>query len=250
MRLNIAVDGIKEVQQQLRFSDRRLAASAATALTRTAAAARDDVKAAMPSVFDRPTPYTLGGVGMKGATAQTLEAEVFIKDQQSGDRGGRPAAVYLRPQVSGGARRLKAVERVLRALGALPAGLQVVPGAGASIDQYGNLAREQLTKIIRQLRTQRVSGPVQPRKRIAAARSAGGTFFVMPPGRKGAAPGIYARDFSGRNITPVILFARPATYRARFDFEGIVTRSVQQRLRPQLEQAIGESFGRLLARGG
>ena len=26
MRLNIAVDGIKEVQQQLRFSDRRLAA--------------------------------------------------------------------------------------------------------------------------------------------------------------------------------------------------------------------------------
>ena len=250
MRLNIQVDGLREVQQSLRgFSDRRLAAAAATALTRTAVEARDGVKAAMPSVFDRPTPYTLGGVGMQGATAQTLEAQVFLKDQQTGG-SGRPAAVYLRPEVRGGKRRTKAVERLLSAARILPAGWAIVPGAGAQLDQHGNVSRQQLTLILRQIRQSRNAGP-QPRRRLVGQqRKAGGQVFAIQQGAKGAAPGIYIRELTGRNITPLLLFVRQATYRPRFDFEGIVTGIVQQRLGPNLQRAIGESAARLLARGG
>lgn len=251
MRLTFAVDGIKETQAQLRgFSDRRLAASLATGLTRTAVEAKAGLQAEMPNVFDRPTPYTIGGVGMKGATAQTLEAEVFIKDQQSGDRGGRPAAVYLRPEIKGGKRQAKGVERLLTAAGALPGGWAIVPGAGAQLDQHGNLSRQQLTLILRQIRRSRSAGP-QPRRRLVGdQRKAGGQVFVIHPGAKGAAPGVYIRDAVGRNITPLLLFVRQATYRARFDFEGIVTRIATQRLAPNIERAIGESAARLLQRGG
>ena len=242
-----AIDGVKEVQASLRgFSDRRMAAAAATALTRTAVEAKAGVQAQMPGVFDRPTPYTLGGVGISTASASNLEAEVFLKDQQSG--AGRPAAVYLRTEVRGGARSTKGFEKLLQGRGVMPAGWRAVPGAGARLDAFGNIDRTQLGQILKQLRTQQAAGPVQPRKRIAAARSAGASFFVVKPGKKGAKPGIYARELTGRNITPVILFVRNATYSARFDFEGIVRRIANERLGPNLQRAIGESAARLAVR--
>jgi hypothetical protein len=65
------------------------------------------------------------------------------------------------------------------------------------------------------------------RKQINAQRRAGGRFFVMPPGKR-AAPGVYQREFSGRTITPVVMFVRSVQYRQRFDFDGVALRTVDR----------------------
>lgn len=251
MRLTAEISGLREVQEQLRatFSARRLSAAAATALTRIAQAAAAAERTQMTRVFDRPKPYTLGAVGIKAATAQSPVAEVFLKGAGS---DGRAASKYLEPQISGGRRRLQGFERLLQRLGAMPQGWLVVPGAGAQLDVYGNVARTQLSAIVASLRAQRPAVGPQPKnalgKRIRAARKAGGEFFAIPPGRKGAAPGIYIREFGGRNITPVLLFVRAAMYRARFDFYAIASGVVRQQLGPELQRSIDDHVQRLAAR--
>ena len=251
MRITFDVRGIRETQQELRaFSDRRLATTAAIAVTRTAAEARQGVQDQMRTIFDRPTPYALGGIGSSRATPQLLEAEVFIKDQQSGDRGGRPAAAFLAPQIRGGPRKVKGFERLLQARGLMPSGWKAVPGAGARIDSFGNLDRAQLTQILQQLRIgSRGKALGAGAKGIAAQRKAGGRFFAVQPGRKGARPGIYQREFAGRAITPVLVFVPAAVYAGQFNFVEIASRIAQARIGPNLRRAIDESFARLSARG-
>ena len=249
MRLTFAIDGIKETQAALLgFSDRRMAAAAATALTRTAVEAKAGVQAQMPGVFDRPDPYTVNSIFIKPATAQTLEAEIGFKDSAS--VGGRiPASRYLLPEIQGGARPAKAFERALQAAGHLQRGRFAVPASGALLDQYGNVDRKQLSAILSQLRTGSKTKPLAAgRKGIAAQRKAGGHYFIKR-NKAGQSVGIFLRDFTGRAITPVFVFTRPPTYEARFDFAGIVARIASERLGPQLTRAINDSAIRLGQRG-
>ncbi|MBL8360711.1 MAG: hypothetical protein JNN18_09485 [Rubrivivax sp.] len=248
MRLTIDPKGLKDVQAELRgFSDRRMAAAVATAITRTAVETREGVKAKMQSIFDRPTAYTLGGVASTTATAAKPEAEVFIKDRSTG--GGRPASTFLAAQVRGGARKAKGFERLLQGKGLMPDGWRAVPGAGAKLDQYGNLDRTQLGQILSQLRvSSRVKGLGAGSKGIAAQRKAGGRFFAVLPGRKGARPGIYQREFAGKSITPVLIFVPSAVYSAQFPFAQIAAEIARQRIGPNVERAIRESAARLAAR--
>lgn len=250
MRLTFDATGIRQTQTALRdFSDRRLATAAATTLTRTGRDVVAGVQDRMRTIFDRPTPYTLGGVGSTRATPQKLEVEVFLKDQQ-GERGGRAAAVFLRSQVSGGARKAKGFERLLQARGLMPDGWRAVPGAGAKLDQYGNLDRTQLGQILSQLRvSSRIKGLASGAKGIGAQRKAGGRFFSVLPGAKGARPGIYQREFGGKGITPVLIFVPQAVYSPQFPFAQIAAEIAQQRIGPNVERAIRESAARLAARG-
>lgn len=57
----------------------------ATALTLTAVArgAEREVTAALPSIFDRPNPFTLRAIGSTGASKHDLSASVFVKQAQS-----------------------------------------------------------------------------------------------------------------------------------------------------------------------
>jgi hypothetical protein len=102
---------------------RQLPFATARALTRTAQAARDDVKASLPTAFDRPTPFTRGGIGIKTATKAGLTAEVFVKDIQ---------ADYLAKQERGGVRE--------------PKKKALVKPVGIRINQYGNIANKAVAK--------------------------------------------------------------------------------------------------------
>lgn len=241
MNVTITIEGLDAALQALQgFSDRRMRAAIATSMTRTVGDIAALERSEMDRSLDRPTPYTRGSVGTKSATAESLTAEVFIKDQQGG-RGGRPAAVYLQAQVLGGTRRTKAFESLLQQHGLMPPGWRAVPGAGARLDAYGNIDAKQLGEIIKQL-----AGIVS----TGAARKAGGRFFVVQPGKRGIGPGIYAREFGGRNITPVIVYVSAVRYRMRYDFFGIAERAAGQRFMPQLERALDDSLARLQGRGG
>lgn len=250
------IRGLPEVQAAMRdFSERRLAAAMATALTRTAGDVKKALQAALPRVFDKPTPYTMNSLYVRGATASRLVASVYFKDESATSKGGTPATKYLVPNVEGGKRRVKRFEVALQAIGALPAGWVTVPGQGAAIDAYGNLQPGQIIQILSQLRITMTAGhqrnmSFNARKQVAAQRKAGGRFYVVKPGEKrGAAPGVYQRELIGRNVAPVVLFIPMPSYGKRFDFWGLGREEAAQRLPEQARQAIREQFARLAAKG-
>ena len=255
MKLTVDVFGLDAATRALvdRFSERRLNAAAASALTRTAL----DVKAAevreMRRVFDRPTPYTLNSVYVKPATANRLVADVWLKDDRAGS--GTPATYFLGPEVEGGTRRAKGFERSLQIVGLLPAGWFAAPAAGARLDGYGNVSKGQIIQILSQLRVTLVSGftrnmSFDARKQIATQRKAGGRYFAVKVGAKGRlAPGIYIRELTGRNITPVFIFVNRATYRPRLDFAGVAEREAAERLPVHLVAAIEDQAQRLAGSG-
>ena len=249
MKLTVDIKGLDQATKAItdRFSERRLASAAATALTYAAKDVQAEVKREMRLVFDRPTPYTMNSLFVRPATAQRLQAEVFFKDDRAGS--GTPATKYLLPQVEGGQRRTKRLEVALRAAGRLPEGWFIVPGAGARLDAYGNFSRGQIIQVLSQLRIQLLAGTERnmsfdARKAINAQRRAGGRFFVIKPGSK-VAPGVYQREFNGRNITPVFIFVRKAAYRTRLDFYGVARRVTAERLPVHLSRAIQASAQRL-----
>jgi hypothetical protein len=92
--------------------------AAARALNDTAQAAQIRVKRELPSIFDRPTPFTLNAIGIERASKSKLQARVFVKDKQ---------AAYLEVQETGGTKTPK--KRAFL----LPRGLRR--------NQYGNMPK-------------------------------------------------------------------------------------------------------------
>lgn len=261
--LQINIQGLDQLRQQLDgFSDRRFAAAVATALTRTAVAVRGEMRGVVQSTFDRPTPYTMRQLRYVAASADRLAAAVGFDISAITDIRGEvqrfesgadtPASKYLMPNITGGDRRLKRVEVLLKAAGHLPDGYLSVPGQGARLDAFGNIERGQLVQILSQLRITAEAGYTRnmsrdARKQLGAQRKAGGRFFVMPVGGRVQA-GVYQRELLGRNITPVLVFVRKASYRPRFDFYGIARRLAEPRLRAELQRSFAEHAARLKAR--
>lgn len=110
------------------------------ALNLTADELRTAYQREMLDSFDRPTPYTLRGVRVRYATKKSLDAEVRLQD--SGGRN-RPSQ-YLRPEVYGGPRRMKAYEIQLGRR-------YTVPGREMARDMYGNLQGGIITRALAQM---------------------------------------------------------------------------------------------------
>jgi hypothetical protein len=107
------------VYQQLPFAEAR----SVTELAKLAAVAE---RAAMPQVFDNPTPFTVNSVAVEPARKALPIARVYVRDK---------AALYLAPYEFGG----------VQYLGKKPADL--VPVAAAA-NQYGNLPRNTIRKYL------------------------------------------------------------------------------------------------------
>lgn len=253
MALNVTIKGLDELRANLKqFSDRRFNAAIATAATRTALTTRQDLKAEMGKVFDRPTAYALNGMYVKTATADKPTSRVWFKDDGSTSNAGTPAEKFILPNVEGGARRTKRFERALQAAGALPQGWHAVPGQGARLDAYGNIAVGQIIQILSQLRITLVAGSTRnlstdARKKAAALKKAGGRFFVVPPG-VGIQPGVYQREFIGRTITPVLVFVQSTNYKRRFDFFGVGRASVERTFPAELSRSVQDHINKLASR--
>ncbi|MEY5099220.1 MAG: hypothetical protein RJA36_1939 [Pseudomonadota bacterium] len=264
MKLSLTSTGLAQIEAELAgFSQRRLNAALATALTRVAVAAKAAEVREMVDSFDRPTPYTLDAVYTKPATAQRLESEVGIKDQ-----GARPQSRYLRWQIEGGPRRWTGFERSLIRGGAMPDSMRAVPGRFARLDAYGNVSRGQMTQILSQLRidtgragstralptvlsTDSAKDKARKLKTIRGAqRRAGGQFVAFPNGRGKLPAGIYlVRDTAwGRAAPkPIFIFVSSAVYEQRLDF-AFVAELQGKRLGQELELALQQSVARSVAR--
>lgn len=243
----ITIKGLEELRAKLTaFSDRRFNAAIATAMSRTAVIVRDKMRQQMTQELDRPTPYTLNSLYTVPATAERLQALIRFRDDRS-QSNGTPAVYFMGPEVHGGPRRLKGFERALQSMGVLPDGWLAVAGKGAPLDSYGNVSKGYIGQMIRGLAAQRMEGPRRAKDNtrvIAAARNAGGQFFVIRPGGK-AQPGIYIRDMIGKNITPVMIFVRGATYRKRLRFYEGGTEAASLHLQQQITRSVQEHIEKL-----
>jgi hypothetical protein len=97
------------------------------ALTSVAKLAQAAEKQAMPEVFDRPTPFTINSVAVKGARKSDLEARVFVKDI---------AAAYLAPYEFGGNHKLIGQGKTW-----------LNPKDKALLNQYGNFSKGALQRL-------------------------------------------------------------------------------------------------------
>ena len=200
--------------------------AASAALTRTALAAQKLIVERMPSVFDRPTPYTLNATRVVPSTVQTLLARVAVKDQAG--RGIAPEA-FLLPEVAGGSRSEKRFERALRYAGILQPGERVVPGVDAPLDAFGNLQRSVLSRILA------VTAARPSLKRRSKASLAEGTLYFV--GAIRGQRGVWRRD--GRKLSPILIFVRAQPhYRSRLDFESIARAAAEANFPREFQTAV------------
>lgn len=246
----VTIKGLEELRAKLTaFSDRRFNAAIATAMSRTAVIVRDKMRQQMAQELDRPTPYAINSLYTVPATAEKLQALVRFRDDRS-KSNGTPATYFLGPEVHGGPRRHKGFELALQGMGLLPKGWMAVASKSAPLDSYGNVSKGYIGQMIRGLAAQRMEGPRRAKdntRRIAAARTAGGQFFVIPPGGR-TQPGIYIRDMVGKNITPVMIFVSGATYRKRLRFYEGGTEAASKHLQEQITRSVQEHIEKLAAR--
>lgn len=220
----------------------------AVALTRTAQDVRKEERSTMQRVFDRPTPYTLNSLFVAGATKETLEARVWLKDDQAVSNGGTPATRYLLPQIDGGARGMKRLEKMLDRVGVMPRGWRAVPGQGASMDAYGNMSRSQVIQILSYFQAWSLSGQeannstAATRAKLAkGTRKRPGISYFVSRGRTDErtphlAAGIWQRVGPWR-LKPVLIFVPRVSYRKRFDFMGVADKAIRERFPTHFEAA-------------
>lgn len=195
--------------------------------------AREDIRAEMPRVFDRPNAYTLNSLRVRESTRETLTVRIQVKTDAPNN--GTLPEDYLLPSVLGGGRKEKRFERNLRYAGILREGWRAVPATGAKLDRFGNLPKGEIQKILTAVKAS--FDPAQNRSTSARSRrnAKRAPYFVggldrvsivageQRVTRASIAPGIYQRD--GRGVKPVLIFVKKQPqYRARLPFEQIAQR--------------------------
>jgi hypothetical protein len=206
------------------------------ALNKTAKLIEGELQNEMKTVFDKPTPYALRGFRILFAKPGNPESAIKLKDEVV--RGGAPALNFLGPQIIGGDRKHKRLEKAFVAAGILNEGSFLIPGKGARKDQFGNMQRQQIQEILAQTRTYR---DTQQRSKKKSGRG-GNQYFV---GRSFDGPGrIVYRGVTGRAI-PVLIPVKNVSYKKRFDFFGVVGREFDKNFETIYDQEVlkfAESF--------
>lgn len=197
--------------------------------------ARTEINGEMLSQFDRPTPWTMRSIEVIKATRQKPEAWVGLKGKEYKD----PYPRALGHHYVGGNREWKRVEAAFTRMGILPAGMAMMPGDGAPLDQYGNVPVGFIKQMMSYFRVNRDVGVTsnstrKSRKGIERRqlkRMGGGAdrvhFFLHSyvKGRR-LEPGIYQSTRYGRTteVEPIFIFTKRPRYRRRIDLEEIAAR--------------------------
>lgn len=239
----------RDVQANLAaFASAKLPGITAQALTKAAWAAKDALQASMQSVFDRPTPFTMRSPIVIPAERGLNNPFAVVGFREWAPKGV-PAGRYLQPQVFGGQRPQKGMER---ALGLRPT-RQATPGKWAELDAYGNMNPGQLRKIMSFLRLggSTTSAAQNRGNRPSKGKRRAEEYFIVPVGRTDSLlpPGIYRRgsEFGGAPLL-VVAFVRAAEYEPRFPFSQVVKKAVDQSLHRAFLEAFGEKMAASLAR--
>lgn len=117
---------VKKLEKSLNdFAYKQLPFATAQALTNLGKQVQLAEKTALPSIFDKPTPFTQNAIGVIPARKDNPQALVFMKDI---------TAAYLAPYEFGGKNKLNS-----KAL---------LKPVAQGVNQYGNLPRNKLQQLI------------------------------------------------------------------------------------------------------
>lgn len=252
MRITQSISGTEAVLAAMAQSERQARFAMSVALNRTAVLAADAVRATMPSVFDRPTPWVIKSLRVNRSTKANLVAEIAYKDK--GLYGS--SRTMIEPHVHQGVKRQhKAMETRLQRAGHLPSGWYAVPGSAAKLDSYGNMSQGQISQLLNVLGTYTESGYNKANAKTSArlARGdakkglAGFVYWINPAaGRRqsGLPPGVYQRVGVGSTARsrPVLVFVRNVSYRPRLDFYGIAGDVAKKELPAQFDKAFSDAM--------
>lgn len=235
-------DDIDQLKKKLTgFTNDQLPFATAMALTKTAYDVKEDLVREMKSAFDRPTPYTLNSLYVRGAKKTNLEAFVWLKDEAF---KGTPATKYLLPHIQGTGRSVKRFERWMQGRGLLPKGMYVVPASGAPLDQYGNLRRGEFNKILTQIQANpdAYQNQTAASKKRAAARKTKtikAQYFVGRPGNGKLPLGVWARYGLGHGsaVKPVLLFVGQPHYKRDYRFHEVSDKSIKVNFPKRFKEA-------------
>lgn len=286
--MKLEMRGLKELQADVDDLIRsRVPKITAMTLTEVGKGFKAEVERRLPEVFDRPTPWTMRSLYLKPATPQELSARVWFKDEAG--KGGTPASKYLLSQVEGGERRHKAFEKALIRFGVMASNEYAVPGAGAQIDQHGNMSHAQITQILAGVGALQGMSDYNFRgKRGGYTRRANTINFFAVRQKKhgGLVPGIWERlpDGSaalssrdarrlkkqgagakqygagagkfysvvqGRRVRPIVIFVkRPPQYKKRLPFYDWGQTYINDNLAPVFRRIAAETLAYWQNKGG
>lgn len=187
------------------------------------------VKQEISRVFDRPTNWVRGGVRYTKATRARLQCRIDLDFW--GNKQGVTVDQVLKAEIHGGVRSLKRFEVALNRIGVLPAGMAVVPGSAAKLDQYGNMSVGQINQVLSWFQAFGQQGysanMVDGGKRLGRDNKRTGArgyaYFALqkPYGKLPA--GIYQRFTTGfgSSVKPIMVFIRRPAYKSKLNFYGI-----------------------------
>lgn len=199
------------------LAKRQLPFATARALTTTAQLAAGNVTRQLPSIFDRPTPFTQRAIGMERATKSSLQARVFVKDIQAG---------YLRLQQTGGTRK--------------PAKRALVLPVDMKLNSYGNMPKGAFQRL-----------KAKPNTFVGTVKGVGGLWQRPPRGKRrnsfyGGGHGTKGKLRSGEGFrTGLTLLARfepEASYKPRFGFDAKVERVVRAAIGPAFRAELAQAI--------
>lgn len=169
---------------------------------------RADLIAEMDAKFDRPTPWVKRGMLVQAPKKDdvkrgVLEARVYANDGR--DKGmGTTTAQILVPHLAGGGRRMKRSERKF--------GSYVVPGSGATLDNFGNIRNAELVQALSALGKASGSGYEADRTENSKKRNKRlRTFFQR---------GNVIFERKGKTVKPVLVMIGEPNYQPVLDWSG------------------------------
>ncbi len=251
MQISIKTN-IREVQKALEKAAGQVPFAMATALNKTAAKARDAVKAEMPRVFDRPTPWVMNSLRIRYATKASLSAELAYKDRNSVES----SRSMVEPHVFGGKRHFKAMEARLLNAGLIPKGYNAVPGGAAKLDAHGNMSRGQITQLLNVLGAYTEAGYNKANSKTIERLAKGNVkkniygfvYWVNPVGGSARSrhlqPGVYQRVTTGfgSSLKPILIFVKQGSYKKRLPFFESVQKTVDAEFTGEFNRAFDEAM--------
>ncbi len=215
--------------------------AAALAVNHTGRQVTQAVIAEMGRVFDRPTRYALKSfVLKKRATKTDLVAVCGLRDVLSSKSRLSPAEL-LGHHFTGGPRARTGLERYLSSWSLIGTGEYVVPGAGARLDQYGNMSRGQIQQIISQLRIgiDPAQNTSKSRRSQRNVRQAGRIFWS----RGNTLPrGAWIDQGRGVGVRPLLVVTSKPSYGKRIDLGRIGAEVCRREFNPAFTEAMRKAM--------
>ena len=250
LRISVSSNA-KQIARKL--SDEAVKQAAAKALTTTAAAARREINAKIPTLFRSVTPRTAKAVRYRPAdpekTLGEMQSEVYVDDWKGKKGKGVSPAQYLRAQIVGGTRRDKRSEVSLKNAGNMGMGQQWVPGDAQG---PGAITGGVIVQILSQTRSfgeqgYRANATARSLKKLRESgvpvhRTLLTTYFVARDKRSKEPIGIYRLVGKG-HVEEVLRFVdRRPQYQVRFPFRDLVAESIRANWPKMAQRALQEAL--------